>query len=107
MARYTSTLSNHQEGICPMYRPRQEREDQKRTSIINQKDTWFRSGGATSTSCVCFWKPTEENADHQQAPTLKLLKVMVSAPWLGLVKSKLFLNKSGKLVYPIKELGFV
>ena len=53
IARYISTLSNHQEGVCNMYRSSQERIDQKKTtSILNQKYTWFRAGGATSTLCV-------------------------------------------------------
>ena len=53
VARYIYTLSNHQEGVCNMYRSSQERINQKKTtSILNQKDTWFRAGGATSTLCV-------------------------------------------------------
>ena len=53
LARYEVDLSNHLEGIKTMYRTRQERILMKSRGIIsNQRDTWFRSGGFTSTLTV-------------------------------------------------------
>ena len=53
VANYTKSLSNHLEGVHQMYRNKQERDDQKKTTAaMSSKDNWFRSGGATSTLCV-------------------------------------------------------
>ena len=53
LAKYAKSLSNHLEEVWPMYRSRQERDQQQRTAgMFNRKDTWFRRGGATSTLSV-------------------------------------------------------
>ena len=51
--KYRNNLSNHLEDKKCMYRSREERIQQKlATSMSSQKDTWFRSDGATSTLTV-------------------------------------------------------
>ena len=47
--RYQADLSNHLEGRKCQYRSRRERIEQNHLNKKNsQKDTWFRSSGATS-----------------------------------------------------------
>ena len=53
VARYEVELSNHLEGKKRMYRSRLERIKMKEeTRVSSLKDTWFRSGGYTSTLTV-------------------------------------------------------
>ena len=53
VAKYEADLSNHLEGKKTMYRSRKERTEMKSSSIVSsQRDTWFRSGGFTSTLTV-------------------------------------------------------
>ena len=51
--KYKVDLSNHLEGSRRMYRTREERENSKDANkFSSQKDTWFRSGGFSSTLTV-------------------------------------------------------
>ena len=51
--RYDAELSNHLEDRKPMYRSRLERIRMKeQTKVSSLRDTWFRSGGYTSTLTV-------------------------------------------------------
>ena len=53
MLKYKTDLANHKDGSKQLYRTRVERKIQKQSNgKENQKDTWFRSGGATSTLTV-------------------------------------------------------
>ena len=53
VARYEVELSNHLEGKKRLYRSRLERIKMKEeTRVSSLKDTWFRSGGYTSTLTV-------------------------------------------------------
>lgn len=53
VGRYKAELSNHLEGRKKMFRTREERElDDGGKRGMNQKDTWFRKDGATSTITV-------------------------------------------------------
>ena len=53
VGRYKAELSNHLEGRKTMFRTREERElDESGKRGKNQKDTWFRKDGATSTITV-------------------------------------------------------
>ena len=50
--KYKADLSNHLEGNHKMYRNKEERRLQVSLAGGSYKDTWFRSGGATSTLTV-------------------------------------------------------
>ena len=52
VGRYKTELSNHLEEKVRMFRTREEREQCEDRKRKNQKDTWFRSDGATSTLTV-------------------------------------------------------
>ena len=53
VARYLTEVSNHLEEKTRMYRSREERIKMKEESRISSlKDTWFRTGGYTSTLTV-------------------------------------------------------
>ena len=53
VARYEPELSNHLEERLRMYRSREERNAMKeQNKVSNLRDTWFRSGGYTSTLTV-------------------------------------------------------
>ena len=53
VARYETELSNHLEERLRMYRSREERNAMKeQNKVSNLRDTWFRSGGYTSTLTV-------------------------------------------------------
>ena len=97
IARYEDSLSNHLEARNNLYKTKAEREIQKRVDIMNQKDTWFCNGGATSTLQV---PPTpgrqlmvEKNLERSRRAVRTKTKVVegvrVSA-CQGLVKSNQF-----------------
>ena len=53
VARYEAELSNHLEEKVRMYRSREERNTmEEQTKVSSLRDTWFRSGGYTSTLTV-------------------------------------------------------
>ena len=71
IGRYQAELSNHLEGRKKMFRSREERElDTEQKRCKSQKDTWFRSGGATSTLTV----PVSPNGELAEKVRKNLLR---------------------------------
>ena len=98
--KYQVDLSNHLEGKRTMYRSRCERLQQKESQKNgNLKDTWFRSGGATSTLTVPA-TPNGELADlvrrnleksrQPNGTSTKVIEDGGTSTRIGLVKSNQF-----------------
>ena len=100
IAKYDTDLSNHEEGRKKMYRSRQERTEMKSSrTVFGQRDTWFRSGGFTSTLTVpatpngLLAEIVRKNLDKGRQPVGTKTKVIedggVGAS-CGIVKSNTF-----------------
>ena len=100
VARYLSSLSNHLEGRVLMYRNRGEREEMKnQNKLRDRNDTWFRSGGYTSTLCVPptpggnLARRVESNLKRGRQPNGTKTKVVEGnglSSSMGLVRSNQF-----------------
>ena len=96
--KYKTDLSNHVEGIKPLYRTRVEREHQN-LSCSKERHTWFRSSGATSTLTVpttpggTLADEVRRNLDRSRQPEGTKTKVIEDggvSSRVGLVKTNQF-----------------
>ena len=96
--KYQTDLANHHEGKKVMFRSRKERIEQN-ISTNCRKDTWFRSGGATSTLTVpitpggILAEKVRRNLDKGRQPPGTKTKVIEdggTSSKAGLVRSNQF-----------------